>query len=179
MAVYACQSSASLTHIWARLAKCSLDCGVAAVSASRTRLRRKFGAIALRTILLGTGAALAGAGCKASRKSTTFRASPSAALDNQNCGPEALDHPGHRRTAIPSLKIQAWRPAHCTAVATQFYAIYAKPSQPQLILRSPSPGGDELLRRAWQAADTKAREIGWINGAATRLMLVCVKVVTP
>jgi hypothetical protein len=54
-----------------------------------------------------------------------------------------------------------------TAVATQFYAIYAKPSQPQLILRSPSPGVDELLGCAWQAANTKARELGWINGAPT------------
>ena len=54
-----------------------------------------------------------------------------------------------------------------TTAATQFYAIYAKPSQPQLILRSPSPGGDELLGRAWQAANTKARELGWINGAPT------------
>ena len=54
-----------------------------------------------------------------------------------------------------------------TVAATQFYAIYAKPSQPQLILRSPSPGGDELLGRAWQVANTKARELGWINGAPT------------
>ena len=49
-----------------------------------------------------------------------------------------------------------------TVAATQFYAIYAKPSQPQLILRSPSPGGDELLGRAWQAVNAKARELGWI-----------------
>ena len=54
-----------------------------------------------------------------------------------------------------------------TAAAAQFYAIYAKPSQPQLILRSPSPGGDELLGRAWQVANTKARQLGWINGAPT------------
>ena len=49
-----------------------------------------------------------------------------------------------------------------TIAATQFYAIYAKPSQPQLILRNPSLGGDELLGRAWQAVNAKARELGWI-----------------
>ena len=54
-----------------------------------------------------------------------------------------------------------------TVAATQFYAIYAKPSQPQLILRNPLLGGDELLGRAWQAANTKAHELGWINGAPT------------
>jgi hypothetical protein len=46
--------------------------------------------------------------------------------------------------------------------AKQFFAIYSKPSQPQLILRTPSASGDELLGLAWQVANTKARELGWI-----------------
>jgi hypothetical protein len=43
-----------------------------------------------------------------------------------------------------------------------FYAAYAKPSnQPQLILRRRSETENyELLARAWQAANTKARELG-------------------
>jgi hypothetical protein len=47
---------------------------------------------------------------------------------------------------------------------THFYAIYAKPSdQPQLILQRRSPDKDpELLARARQAANDKARELGWI-----------------
>jgi hypothetical protein len=49
-----------------------------------------------------------------------------------------------------------------TQSATQFFAIYAKPSQPQLILRHSAASGDELLGRAWQAANDKAREMGWI-----------------
>lgn len=49
-----------------------------------------------------------------------------------------------------------------TDSATQFFAIYAKPSHPQLILRHSAPTGDDLLGRAWQAANDKARELGWI-----------------
>ena len=49
-----------------------------------------------------------------------------------------------------------------TEAATQFFAIYAKPSHPQLILRHPAPTGDKLLGRASQAANDKARELGWI-----------------
>jgi hypothetical protein len=45
-----------------------------------------------------------------------------------------------------------------------FYAVYYKPSnQPQLILRRRSETDDhELLAQAWQAANDKARELGWI-----------------
>jgi hypothetical protein len=45
-----------------------------------------------------------------------------------------------------------------------FYAVYCKPTnQPQLILRRRSDTDDhELLARAWQAANDKARELGWI-----------------
>ena len=48
--------------------------------------------------------------------------------------------------------------------ATQFYAVYSKPDgQPQLILKRRASTNDHvLLARAWQAANTKAREIGWI-----------------
>jgi hypothetical protein len=44
------------------------------------------------------------------------------------------------------------------------WAIYAKPSdQPQLILKRPRPTKEhQLLARAWQAANDKARELGWI-----------------
>jgi hypothetical protein len=45
-----------------------------------------------------------------------------------------------------------------------FLAVYYKPAnQPQLILRSRSATDDHaLLARAWQAANDKARELGWI-----------------
>jgi hypothetical protein len=45
-----------------------------------------------------------------------------------------------------------------------FFAAYAKPSNaPQLILRRRTETDDhELLAQAWQAANEKARELGWI-----------------
>jgi hypothetical protein len=45
-----------------------------------------------------------------------------------------------------------------------FYAVYCKPTnQPQLILKRRSETDDyELLAQAWQAANDKARELGWI-----------------
>ena len=45
-----------------------------------------------------------------------------------------------------------------------FCAIYFKPNdQPQLILRRRTQTDDhELLAQAWQAANDKARELGWI-----------------
>jgi hypothetical protein len=45
-----------------------------------------------------------------------------------------------------------------------FYAVYAKPSNgPQLILRRRTETDDhELLAQAWQEANNKARELGWI-----------------
>ena len=54
--------------------------------------------------------------------------------------------------------IVVWDPA------THFYAIYSKPSdQPQLILKRRRPSKDhELLAQAWQVANEKARELGWI-----------------
>ena len=45
-----------------------------------------------------------------------------------------------------------------------FCAIYVKPSaQPRLILKRRTEIADsETLARAWQAANDKARELGWI-----------------
>ena len=45
-----------------------------------------------------------------------------------------------------------------------FYAAYTKSSDaPQLILRRRTETNDhELLAQAWQAANDKARELGWI-----------------
>jgi hypothetical protein len=45
-----------------------------------------------------------------------------------------------------------------------FYAVYYKSTnQPHLILRYRSETNDhELLARTWQAANDKARELGWI-----------------
>jgi hypothetical protein len=47
---------------------------------------------------------------------------------------------------------------------TGFCAVYYKPTnQPQLILRRRTDTDDhELLAQAWQAANDKARELGWI-----------------
>lgn len=48
--------------------------------------------------------------------------------------------------------------------ATGFFAIYSKPSdQPHLLLERRMPTDDHLLlARAFQAALSKARELGWI-----------------
>jgi hypothetical protein len=48
--------------------------------------------------------------------------------------------------------------------APGFYAAYVKPTtQPQLILRERTKTDDfKLLADAWKAANTKARELGWI-----------------
>jgi hypothetical protein len=44
----------------------------------------------------------------------------------------------------------------------RFTAVYYKPAgQPQLILRQRSKS-DNFVLIAWQAANTKARELGWI-----------------
>jgi hypothetical protein len=51
-----------------------------------------------------------------------------------------------------------------TVPNTDFAAIYYKPAdQPQLILKRRTETEDyELLARVWQAANTKARQLGWI-----------------
>jgi hypothetical protein len=45
-----------------------------------------------------------------------------------------------------------------------FCAVYFKPNdQPQMVLRIRTQTDDrELLAKAWQAANEKARELGWI-----------------
>ena len=51
-----------------------------------------------------------------------------------------------------------------TQPATQFVAIFTKPKhQPHLILKRRTDTDDHvLLAQVWQAANTKARELGWI-----------------
>jgi hypothetical protein len=51
-----------------------------------------------------------------------------------------------------------------TAPIAEFFAVYVKPtSEPQLILKRRTQTEDyALLAQAWQAANTKARELGWI-----------------
>ena len=51
-----------------------------------------------------------------------------------------------------------------TQPAAQFTTIYAKPiATPQLIPMKQTGDDLELLARAWQAANDKARELGWIR----------------
>ena len=51
-----------------------------------------------------------------------------------------------------------------TQPATQFVAIFTKPKhQPHLILKRRTDTNDHvLIAQAWRAANTKARELGWI-----------------
>jgi len=61
----------------------------------------------------------------------------------------------------PSVRVQG---GEIIVTLSEFCAIYVKPTnQPQLILKRRTATDDyELLARAWEAANTKAREIGWI-----------------
>ena len=51
-----------------------------------------------------------------------------------------------------------------TAPIAEFFAVYVKPtSEPQLLLKRRTQTDDYvLLAQAWRAANTKARELGWI-----------------
>ncbi len=51
-----------------------------------------------------------------------------------------------------------------TQPTTQFVAIFTKPKhQPELILKRRTDTDDHvLIAQAWRAANTKARELGWI-----------------
>ena len=51
-----------------------------------------------------------------------------------------------------------------TAPIAEFFAVYVKPpSEAQLILKRRTQTEDYvLLAQAWKAANTKARELGWI-----------------
>ena len=61
----------------------------------------------------------------------------------------------------PSVRVQG---GEIIVTLLEFCAVYVKPAnQPQLILKRRTATDDyELLARAWEAANTKAREIGWI-----------------
>ena len=51
-----------------------------------------------------------------------------------------------------------------THPATQFFAVYVKPNnRSELVLKRRTDTGDNvLLVQVWQAANAKARELGWI-----------------
>ena len=61
----------------------------------------------------------------------------------------------------PSVRVQG---GEIIVTLSDFCAVYVKPAnQPQLILKRRTATDDyELLARAWEAANTKAHEIGWI-----------------
>jgi hypothetical protein len=63
----------------------------------------------------------------------------------------------------PFLSVEL-RGTEIIARKANFYAVYYKPTnQPRLILRRRSETEDhEILARTWQAANDKARELGWI-----------------
>lgn len=54
--------------------------------------------------------------------------------------------------------------AYLVVTLGDFHAVYFKPAdKPQLILRNHTDTDDHaLLAAAWQAANEKARELGWI-----------------
>lgn len=62
-----------------------------------------------------------------------------------------------------SLRVNV-RGGEIIVTLSDFCAIYTKPTdQPQLILKRRTETNDyELLARTWQAANDKARELGWI-----------------
>jgi hypothetical protein len=50
-----------------------------------------------------------------------------------------------------------------TQRGSNFRAVYYKlPNEPQLIAKGTPSGNYKFLARAWQAANDKARELGWI-----------------
>jgi hypothetical protein len=50
-----------------------------------------------------------------------------------------------------------------TQRGSNFRAVYYKlPNEPQLIAKGTPSGNYKFLTRAWQAANDKARELGWI-----------------
>jgi len=67
------------------------------------------------------------------------------------------------KKADPFLSVEL-RGTEIIVRKADFYAVYYKPTnRPQLILRYRSETNDhELLARVWQAANDKARELGWI-----------------
>jgi hypothetical protein len=66
---------------------------------------------------------------------------------------------------VPQLSFQVQEiDGDLVVTSGDFRAVYYKPSDhPLLVLRSRTITDDHaLLARAWQAADAKARELGWI-----------------
>jgi hypothetical protein len=65
--------------------------------------------------------------------------------------------------APPSFQVQEMD-GDLVVTSGDFRAVYYKPSDhPQLVLRSRTITDDHaLLAQAWQAANDKARELGWI-----------------
>ena len=65
---------------------------------------------------------------------------------------------------VDDLCVNVWQGAIVVSSrASRFEAVYYKPSDMQLILRHRTYTEDhKLLAKAWQAANTKARELGWI-----------------
>jgi hypothetical protein len=63
----------------------------------------------------------------------------------------------------PFLSVEL-RGDEVVVIKADFCAVYYKPTnQPQLILRRRTDTDDHaLLAQAWQAANAKARELGWI-----------------
>ena len=50
-----------------------------------------------------------------------------------------------------------------TQSGSKFRAVYHKPEdQPQLIAKGTPHGNYDFLAQAWQAANERARELGWI-----------------
>ena len=70
--------------------------------------------------------------------------------------------PWERTCLVDPPSFKAGRPFGCKEA--MFRAAYFKgPYQPQLVLRCRTQTDDhELLARAWQAANKKARELGWV-----------------
>ena len=67
---------------------------------------------------------------------------------------------------VDDLCVNVWQGAIVVSSrASRFEAVYYKPSdKPQLILRHRTYTEDhKLLAKAWQTANTKARELGWIT----------------
>ena len=51
-----------------------------------------------------------------------------------------------------------------TQAGSNFSAVYYKPQdEPQLIAKGTPSGSYKFLARAWQAANDKARELGWMD----------------
>jgi hypothetical protein len=67
----------------------------------------------------------------------------------------------------PKGRPEPWRVPN-SQPETGFYALYTKPSgEPQLKAQHMPLGTHEFKARAWQAANDKARELGWIVSDAT------------